>query len=122
MPVILCDSERRNDRFLHPEKYGNATSITLPQHKIWKPPLVFANSVEKVELIRIKDSCISVTNTGIVTWMPGSSIVFSFRNSYSSDISFCYFTFVICNLVICYDSIDGRSYLYLLIAVSPHYH
>lgn len=60
-----------------PEKYGNATSITLPQHKIWKPPLVFANSVEKVELIRIKDSCISVTNTGIVTWMPGSSIVFS---------------------------------------------
>jgi hypothetical protein len=60
-----------------PERYGNATSITLPQHKIWKPPLVFANSVEKVELIRIKDSCISVTNTGIVTWMPGSSIVFS---------------------------------------------
>lgn len=61
----------------NPYTYGNITSIVLPLDLVWTPPILAANSGEKINYIRMKGSSVRIEHTGTVIWTPGSRFVFT---------------------------------------------
>ncbi|XP_060071706.1 acetylcholine receptor subunit alpha-like [Ylistrum balloti] len=72
MVTILYISWRDESLVWNSTSYGNTTSVTFPQNKIWLPKMFLCNPADKFQPITNKHFIVSVTSDGHVSWAPGA--------------------------------------------------
>ena len=56
---------------LDPQCYGNATSLPLPQSKIWKPPVTLLNGISDKSKTEYDENLVHICHPGVVLWPVG---------------------------------------------------
>ena len=54
-----------------PQCYGNATSLPLPQSKIWKPPVTLLNGISDKSKTEYDENLVHICHPGVVLWPVG---------------------------------------------------
>ncbi|XP_063420544.1 acetylcholine receptor subunit alpha-like [Mytilus trossulus] len=75
-----------------PANYTSIENIVIPLEKVWKPPVINANSVMEYKFFGAAGTFVRVNHTGLVTWTPGINLEFSCNmdtTKYPFDTQMC---------------------------------
>ena len=70
-----------------PSDFNNTQLVSLPEDKIWKPPLINANTATEMKLFGQDDTYVQLHYNGTAIWAPGENLKFM------STIDTTYFPF-----------------------------
>ncbi|XP_033745054.1 neuronal acetylcholine receptor subunit alpha-6-like [Pecten maximus] len=72
MVVILYISWNDESLVWNSTSFGNTTSLTFPQSKLWIPEMFLCNPADSLQPISNKHFKVSLSSNGDVTWTPGA--------------------------------------------------